>query len=74
MEIQLLKEQEIVPTKDVLQNTLGEIYSVLEELETRLTQDEFGLTFDWSIHNRPAREGRRAGILNCSCSKETAFR
>jgi len=51
MEIQLLREQEIFPSKEVLQNTLGKVYSVLEELETRLTQDDFALTFDWKYYN-----------------------
>ena len=51
IEIQLLREQEIFPSKEVLQNTLGKVYSVLEELETRLTQDDFALTFDWKYYN-----------------------
>ena len=68
MEIQLLKEQEIVPTKEVLQNTLGEIYSVLEELETRLTQDEFGLTFDWKYY----KDGK-AWLCKVCHKKKTIF-
>ena len=51
MEIQLLREQEIFPSKEVLQNALGEVYSVLEEMEARLTQDDFALTFDWKYYN-----------------------
>jgi hypothetical protein len=47
----LLREQEIFPSKEVLKNVLGEvIYSVFEELKTRLTSDEFALTFDWNYY------------------------
>ncbi|MDR1632428.1 MAG: DUF3788 domain-containing protein [Dysgonamonadaceae bacterium] len=47
----LLREQEIFPSKEVLKNVLGEmIYSVFEELETRLTSDEFALAFDWNYY------------------------
>ena len=51
METQLLREPEIFPSKEVLSNALGNIYDVLEELETQLTQDEFALTFDWHYYN-----------------------
>jgi len=51
MEVQLLREQEIYPSKEVLKTLLGEVYSVLAELETQLTQDEFALTFDWRYYN-----------------------
>ena len=50
-EIQLLREKEFFPSEEVLKNALGEVYSVLEELETRLTQDEFGLSFEWRYYN-----------------------
>ena len=50
MEKQLLREQDIFPTKEVLENLLGDVYNVLEALETQLTQDEFGLTFDWNYY------------------------
>ena len=51
METQLLRKPEIFPSKEVLKNELGDVYNVLEELETRLTQDEFALTFDWHYYN-----------------------
>jgi hypothetical protein len=51
MEIQLLREPEIFPTKEVLKDILGEVYNVLEELETILTNDEFALSFDWQYYN-----------------------
>ena len=50
MEKQLLREPEIFPSKEVLKNTLGEVYCVLEELEAQLTQSEFALTFDWNYY------------------------
>ena len=43
----LLKEHEVFPSKEVLQNALGGVYCILEELETRLTQDDFGFSFNW---------------------------
>ena len=50
METQLLREQEIFPTKEVLQSVLGKVYSVFEELEKQLTQDEFALIFEWNYY------------------------
>ena len=52
MEIQLSREQEIYPSKEILnfKNVLGKVYDVLEELETRLTQDELALTLDWRYY------------------------
>ena len=50
MEIQLLREQEIYPSKEVLQDVLGEVYNVLEELETQITQGELALTLDWNYY------------------------
>jgi len=47
---QLLREPEIFPSKEVLKNTLGEVYNALEELETKITQDEFALTLDWHYY------------------------
>ena len=51
MEIQLLREQEIYPSKEVLQDVLGEVYNVWEELETQVTQGKFTLTLDWNYYN-----------------------
>jgi len=50
MEVHLLREQEIFPSAEVLKNILGQIYDVLAELETQLTQNEFGLTFEWNYY------------------------
>jgi len=51
MEVQLLREQEVFPSEEVLKSVLGQVYDVLAELKTRLTQDEFGLTFEWNYYN-----------------------
>ena len=51
MEIHLLREQEIYPSEEVLKSVLGEVYGVFEELKTRLTHDEFGLTLEWRYYN-----------------------
>jgi len=51
METQLLREPEIFPSKEVLKDVLGKVYDVLEELESRLTQNEFALTLDWHYYN-----------------------
>ena len=51
METQLLRNSEIFPSKEVLKDVLGEVYTVLEELEATLTQSEFALTFDWHYYN-----------------------
>jgi len=51
MEKQLLREQEVFPSKEVLMDVLGNVYDVLDALESRLTQKEFALTFDWHYYN-----------------------
>jgi len=50
METQLLRKPEIFPSRDVLKNALGEVHGVLEELEKRLAQSDFGLTFEWHYY------------------------
>ena len=65
MEIQLLKEQEIFPSVEVLKYALD---SVLEELETLLTQDEFALSFEW----RNYRDSK-AWLCKVSHKKKTIF-
>ena len=43
----LLNNFEIFPSKEVLQSALGEAYSIFEDIETQLTQDDFGFSFNW---------------------------
>jgi hypothetical protein len=68
METQLLREQEISPSKEILKEALGKVYNVLEELETRLTQDEFALTFDWHYYR-----DSKAWLCKVSHKKKTVF-
>ena len=50
MEVLLLREQEIFPSKEVLKTVLGPVYDVLEELEEQVTQGEFSLTLNWNYY------------------------
>ena len=50
MDIQFLREQDIFPSKEVLQDVLGKIYHVWVEMENRMTQSEFALTLDWNYY------------------------
>ena len=68
METQLLRNPEIFPSKEVLKDVLGEVYTILEELETRLTQNEFALTFDWHYYN----DGK-SWLCKVSHKKKTVF-
>jgi hypothetical protein len=43
----LLREHGVYPSKEVLENALGEVYAVFEELETCLVRDESAFTLDW---------------------------
>jgi hypothetical protein len=54
MDVQLLREKDIFPSKEVLKNVLGQVYNVWEALETRLTieTDNYpSLQFDWNYYN-----------------------
>ena len=68
METQLLREQEIFPSKEVLKNVLGKVYEVLETLETQLTHDEFALTFDWCYY-----KDSKAWLCKVCHKKKTVF-
>ena len=65
---QLLREPEIFPSKEVLQNILGEVYGVLEEFETQLTKNEFALTFDWHYY-----KDSKAWLCKVAYKKKTVF-
>ena len=64
----LLKESEIYPSKEVLKKILGEVYNVLEELETTLTQNNFALTFDWHYY-----KDSNAWLCKVAHKKKTVF-
>ena len=68
MEVQLLREQDIFPTKEVLKHTLGRVYEVLEALETEVTDGKFALTLDWNYY----RDGKSWLCKVCN-KKKTVF-
>jgi len=68
MEVQLLREQEIYPTEEVLQSVLGEVYAVWTELEKQVTQGELSLTFDWNYY----RDGK-SWLCKVCHKKKTVF-
>ena len=68
MEVQLLRDPEIFPSKEVLKELLGNVYDVLEALETRITQHDFALTLDWHYYN----DGK-SWLCKVSHKKKTVF-
>lgn len=50
METQRLKQQEVFPSKEVLQNTLGSIYPVYESLMNNITNLPYGLAHEWNYY------------------------
>jgi len=68
MEIQLLREPEIFPSKEVLKHALRNVYDILEELEIKLTQPEFSLTFHWHYY-----KDSKAWLCKVSFKKKTIF-
>ncbi|MDR0295133.1 MAG: DUF3788 domain-containing protein [Prevotellaceae bacterium] len=68
METMLLREQEIYPSKEVLKSTLGKAYSAFEELEARLAQNDFDITFDWHYY-----KDSKGWLCKVSHKKKTVF-
>ena len=68
METQLLTEQEIFPSKEVLKSALGNVYNVLEELEAQLSQSEFAITFDWHYY-----KDSKSWLCKVAYKKKTIF-
>jgi len=68
LEKQLLREQEIFPSKEVLKDILGEVFDVLAELETCVTQNELDLSFDWNYY----RDGK-SWLCKVCHKKKTVF-
>jgi hypothetical protein len=50
MEIQLLKDQNIFPAKEVLESALGNSYSAFEELTQLITDAKYGLAIEWRYY------------------------
>ena len=68
MEKQLLREPENFPTREVLEKTLGGVYSVLDALEKELTGEEYALTFDWHYY-----KDAKSWLCKVACKKKTIF-
>ena len=68
METQLLREPEIFPSKEVLKDILGDVFDVLNELETILIQDKFALTFNWHYY----KDGK-SWLCKVCYKKKTVF-
>ena len=68
MEKPLLREQEIIPTEEVLKNVLGESYSAFEELINTITTPEFGLIPEWNYY----KDGK-SWLCKVCYKKKTVF-
>jgi hypothetical protein len=68
MEKKLLQSPEIFPSKEILKQTLGNVYNVLEKFETLLTQEPFVLTFNWHYYT-----DSKAWLCKVAYKKKTVF-
>jgi len=68
MEVQLLREQDIYPSGEVLRDVLSQVYDVLAALEKQVTQGEFSLTLDWNYY----KDGK-AWMCKVCHKKKTVF-
>ncbi len=68
MEIQLLKEHHISPTKEVLENALGDSYIVYEKLIEIITDSKYGLVTVWNYY----KDGK-AWLCKVCYKKKTIF-
>jgi hypothetical protein len=64
----LLREQDIFPTNEVLQNTLVESYPVLHELMEIITGEKYGLATQWNYY----KDGK-AWLCKVCFKKKTIF-
>ncbi|KPJ96417.1 MAG: hypothetical protein AMJ53_00770 [Gammaproteobacteria bacterium SG8_11] len=68
METQLLRDQQIFPSKEVLENELGRSYLAFEELTKRLSDVKYGLTIEWRFY----KDGK-AWLCKVCHKKKTIF-
>jgi hypothetical protein len=68
METHLLREQQIFPTKEVLENALGDSYLIFEELIEIITNTKYGLVPGWNYY----RDGK-AWLCKVCYKKKTVF-
>lgn len=68
-DIQLLRDAEITPTMDVLENVVGkDIFSVYEKIYKTITSSEFELNPEWNFY----KDGK-AWLCKVSYKKKTVF-
>ena len=68
-ETMLLRDQDVVPTKDVLKEVLGNsLYTTYEELDKTITSDDFGLNSSWNYY----KDGK-AWLCKVVSGKKTIF-
>src|SRR4030042_6572597 len=68
METYLLREQQIYPTKEVLENVLGDCYLIFEELIEIITDANHGLVPQWNYY----KDGK-AWLCKVCYKKKTIF-
>ncbi len=51
METQLLRDQDIFPTEDVLEKVLGKRYVIYKKLIDTVTGEDYGLALEWRFYN-----------------------
>jgi hypothetical protein len=68
METPLLKDPNILPTREVLEDVLGESYLVFQELIEIITNTEYGLVTEWRYYN----DGK-AWLCKVCYKKKTIF-
>ncbi len=66
--MQLLKEQDIFPTNEVLANTLGNLYPIFEKFTNTITNSKFSLIPEWRYYN----DGK-AWLCKVCYKKKTMF-
>ncbi len=68
METQLLREQNIPPSEEVLKKVLGKQYAAFAALITTITSSDYGLTYEWNFY----KDGR-SWLCKVSHKKKTIF-
>ena len=68
METILLREPELLPTKEVLENALGESFTTLTELIDIVTNPQYGLILEWNYY----KDGK-AWLCKVTFKKKTVF-
>jgi hypothetical protein len=68
VEGQLLRERDVLPAAEVLEDALGGSYSVFNELVGIITKPDFGLALQWNYYN----DGK-AWLCKVSYKNKTVF-